>query len=306
MSAAENSFPGDVAGTPYITVADNVFNQQVQRWKSDMITCGGGLREVIQPFNQSLYSLKDSVDVGLFFQLAARLAVNTYNSTYASWAQTAWTWATSVGLVNTATWAVYKSVSAPTNCSSSSIDRTQLSAASATFLYGSSLMYNFTNSQSWVNAVQGLLMTLNATFFQQYGPNTLVESACVGGGCNDMEVMFAALTAQWVARTGNTAPFTTAAIQALLLDNAVNVASACSTQGVCSLDGQMGLSQSFAALNSIDFLLLGRAATLPGGAASSGTGAPTPSPTKSAASVVRRVCPAWLPIYVVICAIILA
>jgi len=305
MSAAENSFPGDVAGTSYITVADNVFNQQVQRWKSDMITCGGGLREVIQPLNQSLYSLKDTLDVGLFFQLAARLAANTYNSTYASWAQIAWTWVTSVGLVNTATWAVYKSISAPTNCSSSSIDRTQLSAASATFLYGSSLMYNFTNSQSWVNAVQGLLTTLNATFFQQFGPNTLVESACVGGGCTNMEVMFAALTVQWVARTGNTAPFTTAAIQALLLDNAVNVASLCTAQGVCAINGQQGLSQSLAALNSIDFLLLGMAAALPSGTASSGGSAPTPSPTKSAAGAVRGVGPAWLPVYVVICAIML-
>lgn len=268
-----------------------------------MSTCGGGLREVIQSNNLTLYSIKDTLSVGLFFQLAARLAVQTYNTTYSSWAQTAWNWATSVGLVNTASWAVYTSVSAATNCSSSSIDRTQWSAVSASFLYGSSLMYNFTNSQSWVNAVQGLLNTLNSTFFQQYGPNTLIESACVGGACNNMQMSFAALTAQWVARTGNTAPFTTAAIQQLLEDNAITVASACTPQGVCTQDGQQGLSESFAALNSIDMLLLGSPVLPP--TTTSARGSPSASPTKSAAGAVRRVCGAVLLIAVVTCAIMI-
>lgn len=293
MSAAETSFPGSISDTPYITAAQNVFSQQAALWSSDVYVCGGGLRSIISSYNGTLYDLKDSLSTGLFFQLAARLAIQTHNNTYTTWAQNTWTWATSVGLVNTNIWTVYNSLGTTGNCSLSTLDQTQWSAASATFLYGSALMYNLTNSQVWVNAVQGFLANLNTTFFQQAGPDMLTEPACSSGSCTPMERAYTALTARWVARTGNTAPFATAAIQQLLYGSAQGVAGSCSDQGVCSDDGQQDLSAALTALDSIDALLLGRAASSGSSPTSSGSASASPSPTKSAASKVDGGCWRW-------------
>lgn len=287
MSAAENSFPGDVAGTPYITVAENVFSQQVAHWTSDSYACGGGLRELIQDYNQTLYSLKDTLSAGTFFQLAARLAIQTHNNTYTNWAQNAWNWATAIGLVNTNIWAVYNTLSTTNNCSISSLNQAQWSAASATFLYGSSLMYNLTNSQFWVNAVQGFLATVNTTFFQQAGPDMLSEPAC-NAACTAAQQAYLALAARWVAATGDTAPFTTAAIQSLLQGSAAAVAANCDAQGACTVGGQTGLSQALTALDSVDVLLLGRAAGT--GSSPTTSASASPSPTKSGAGAVEVGC----------------
>lgn len=293
MSAAENGFPGDVAGTPYITAAENIFSQQVALWSSSSFACGGGLRELIQDNNQSLYSLKDTLSTGLFFQLAARLAIQTHNNTYTNWAQSAWNWATSIGLVNTNIWTVYNTLNAADNCSLSTLDQTQWSAASATFLYGSSLMFNLTISQFWVNAVQGFLKTVNTTFFQQAGTNMLSEPTC-NAGCSSMQQAYLALTARWVAATGNTAPFATAGIQSLLQGSANGIAGNCNAQGACTKGGLTGLSQALTALDSVDALLLGRPASTGSGSSPTTSASASPSPTKSAAGTVEVGCWWWV------------
>lgn len=146
-------------------------------------------------------------------------------------------------------------------------------------------MYNLTNSQSWVNAVQGFLKSMNNTFFQQSGANMLAEPACSSGSCTATQQAYLALTARWVAATGNTAPFATAAIQSLLQLSAQDVAGSCSAQGVC---GQ-SLASELGALDSVDALLLGRPAVSSGsgssGSSTSASGSSSPSPTKSAAAI---------------------
>lgn len=288
ISAAEQSFPGDIDGTSYLNAAQNVFSQQVSRWTLDSTACGGGLRSLISSSNpnQTAYTAKDSFSVGAFFQLAARLAIQTQNSTYIQWAQTAYTWATTNGLVNEGVWTVYTSTNTSTNCSVNSINATQYSAASAAFLYGSSLMYNATYSQTWVTRTQGFLSTLNTTFFQSSGTNLLTEPTCqIPNTCSPMQQAYLALTARWLAGAGNTAPFITAVTQQLLLKSGIGMAAGCTQAGVCTVEGMRGLGQELTALDSVLALLVVNAVgVLPpttGGSAS-------PSSTPKSAADGRR------------------
>jgi mannan endo-1,6-alpha-mannosidase len=282
MSAAELSFPGDIGGTSYLAAAQNVFSQQVSRWTNDSSVCGGGLRSLIQPSNQTAYTAKDAFSVGAFFQLAARLAIKTQNLTYTQWAQTAYSWAVSNGLVIEGTWSVYTSTNTSTNCSVNSIYSTQYSAASAAFLYGCSLMYNGTYSQAWVARTQGFLSMLNITFFQSSGANQITELSCRRPNiCSPMQQVYLALTARWLASASNTAPFITAATQQLLLESGKSMAASCTQAGVCTVDGKQGLGQELTALDSVLAMLLGRG---PGGSTPTTSGTGRPSSTQKSAA----------------------
>jgi mannan endo-1,6-alpha-mannosidase len=134
LSAAEANFPA-TASVGYLGLAKGVFDQQVARW--DNSTCAGGLRAELTPGTD-----KDTASIGTFFQLAARLAHETKNSTYTQWATRAYDWASSVGLLNSQTYSVYEETNTRTNCSAESLQQTQWSANAGTFLYGSALMFN--------------------------------------------------------------------------------------------------------------------------------------------------------------------
>lgn len=112
MTAAELDFPQQPSKTPWITMAENAFNEQIQRW--DTGSCGGGLRLQIYPY-QAGYTLKYSFTNGQLFELSARLARYTNNQTYSDWAEKVWDWSTKT-LVNTSDWAVHDTVSALGDC----------------------------------------------------------------------------------------------------------------------------------------------------------------------------------------------
>ena len=136
MSAVEKGFPSSSGSTSWLDLAKNVFNEQVQRW--DTITCNGGLRQQIFAFNEG-YDYKDSHSNGVFFQLAARLAAFTGNSTYTDWAEKAYNWTKSVGYISN-NFGVHNGAFTEDNCSS--IFRAEWCYASACFTYGSAVMYN--------------------------------------------------------------------------------------------------------------------------------------------------------------------
>ena len=97
MSAAENKLPDVEGELSWLSLAIAVFNTQVPRWNTR--TCGGGLNWQIFTFNNG-YDYKNTISNGAFFNIAARLARYTGNSTYAEWAVKAWDWELSVGLVS--------------------------------------------------------------------------------------------------------------------------------------------------------------------------------------------------------------
>lgn len=90
MDAAEANFPAPPDGDPsWLSLADAVFNFQASEW--DSATCGGGIRWQVYSFGNG-YNLKNSISDGGFFQLAARLARYTGNTTYADWANKVCFW----------------------------------------------------------------------------------------------------------------------------------------------------------------------------------------------------------------------
>ena len=136
MNAAEGGFPSSSSSTSWLDLAKNVFDEQVRRWDTE--TCKGGLRWQIFTFNQG-YEYKNSESNGPFFQLAARLAAFTGNSTYTDWAGKAYDWTKSVGLISD-DFRVYDGTFTTENCSS--INKLEWSFVSACFMYGSAVMYN--------------------------------------------------------------------------------------------------------------------------------------------------------------------
>jgi len=98
MSAAENKLPDVEGEMSWLSLAIAVFNTQVPRWNPE--TCGGGLNWQIFRFNPG-FDYKNTISNGCFFNIAARLAKYTGNETYVEWAEKAWDWQYSVGLIST-------------------------------------------------------------------------------------------------------------------------------------------------------------------------------------------------------------
>ena len=84
MDAVEAGYPNPPSNQPqWLALAQAVFNFQAALW--DTSKCGGGFHWQVYSFNVG-YNLKNTISNGGFFQLAARLARYTGNSTYSSWA----------------------------------------------------------------------------------------------------------------------------------------------------------------------------------------------------------------------------
>lgn len=82
---------------------------------------------------------------GCFFNLGARLARYTGNTTYSDWAEKTWDWMESVGLLDPATYKIYDGAHVKTNCTD--INKAQFSYNAGVFLQGAAFMYNFV---SWL------------------------------------------------------------------------------------------------------------------------------------------------------------
>ena len=97
MSAAETKLPDVEGEMSWLSLAIAVFNTQAPRWNTQ--TCGGGLNWQIFRFNNG-FDYKNTISNGAFFNIAARLAKYTGNATYVEWAERAWDWQYSVGLIS--------------------------------------------------------------------------------------------------------------------------------------------------------------------------------------------------------------
>lgn len=143
MNAAETNFEAPDTGTPgWLAMAQAVFNDMAARW--DTSTCGGGLRWQIYSFNSG-YDYKNSIANGCFFNLGARLARYTGNSSYADWAEKIFAWEESVGLIGDA-YEVYDGTTDTDNCTS--LDHVQWTYNAGVYLFGAAMMYNYVRSLS--------------------------------------------------------------------------------------------------------------------------------------------------------------
>lgn len=83
---------------------------------------------------------------GCFFNMGARLARFTGNSTFADTAEQTWNWLTSVGFIDNETWAVYDGAHVDSNCTD--ISKIQWSYNPAVLIQGAAFMYNFVSPPS--------------------------------------------------------------------------------------------------------------------------------------------------------------
>lgn len=139
MDCAELKFEDPASDEPqWLALAQAVFNEQAARW--DSADCGGGIRWQIFTFNAG-YDYKNTITNGGFFQLAARLARYTGNSTYTEWANKMWDWYEDTVLMSESEWRIYDGTSTTSNCSSA--DHTQWSYNYGTWIAGMAYMYNY-------------------------------------------------------------------------------------------------------------------------------------------------------------------
>lgn len=169
LTAHEYGFPVPEGNAPtlWFDLARAAFDTQAARWGMDV--CNGGLRWQIYPENKG-YDYKNSISNGAFFQLAARLLHYTGNQTYAYWAGTTWDWMYGVGLIDNK-YNTFDGTDPKINCSE--INHVAWSYNPSMLLYGSAMMYNYTNgSKTWQDRTTGLLTVAANTFFSPFKNST--------------------------------------------------------------------------------------------------------------------------------------
>jgi mannan endo-1,6-alpha-mannosidase len=137
ITAAELNFPERDNEASWVSLAEGVFNGQIPRW--DMSSCSGGLRWQIWPY-QNGYHLKNAISNGGLFQLSARLALYTKNTTYADWAEKIWDWSASTPLLRKS-WVIADTTSVGANCKDHGDH--QWTYNYATYIAGAGYMHNY-------------------------------------------------------------------------------------------------------------------------------------------------------------------
>jgi mannan endo-1,6-alpha-mannosidase len=264
MSAAEKDYPQPTVGNySWLQLTENLWNTQALRW--DLTSCGGGLKWQIFTFNNG-YDYKNSVSNGAFFQLSARLARFTGNQTYIDWVEKSYNWTRAIGLI-APEYYVYDGTNDITNCSDQ--NRIIWTYNNAIFMYGSAVMYNYTNGSTlWAERTQGFL-SASVNFFTPYenSTNVMYEPACeTVNTCNNDQFSFKGYLSRFMHATTLMAPFTARAIASLLVPSAQAAARSCSggTDGVtcgsawyvAGWDGKFGVGQQMSALETIQGLLV--------------------------------------------------
>ena len=251
--------------TRYLNLVTNVFQDFVGRWTNDSDTCGGGLRWQFRSFMAG-YDYKNSVSNGGFFNVAARLARYTGNTTYAIWAERIFEWEQRIGLIGPL-FHVFDGAHIEDNCTT--VDAGQWSYNSALFLHGAAAMYSYTNGSSlWAHRVGMLLNATQTQFFTPYAnaSGVMYEYECERAGrCDEDQLSFKAYLARSMGKAAVLAPFLQGQIRNLLSRSAVAASRSCvgGVKGtscgakwyVPGFDGNTGLGQELSALETVQALL---------------------------------------------------
>ncbi|GCB21928.1 mannan endo-1,6-alpha-mannosidase DCW1 [Aspergillus awamori] len=262
MSAAERNFPDPPpsSGSPgWLAMAQAVFNTQAARW--DKSTCNGGLRWQIFTFNNG-WTYKNTISNGCFFNLAARLAKYTGNSTYADWADTVWDWTGEVGFM-TDTYRFWDGADVSSGCGD--WNYIEWTYNTGVYLLGAAVMYNLTESPVWKARTEGIL-NASFVFFQD---DVMYERACEPvSTCQVDQRSFKGYLARWMAATTQMAPFTYDLVMPKLRASAKAAAETCTggeLQATCGLkwtdrkwDGMDDVGIQMAALEVMQSTLISR------------------------------------------------
>ncbi|KAK4199376.1 glycoside hydrolase [Triangularia verruculosa] len=264
MLAAENKFPDPPEDEPqWLALAQAVFNTQASPDRHDE-TCNGGLRWQI-PWSNNGYNYKNSIANGCFFNLGARLARYTGNTTYADWAERTWDWMRGVGFMDDE-YNIYDGGHVEHNCTD--INRAQFSYNNGVFLLGAAYMYNYTNgSDIWRERLDGLVDATLRVFFPD---NIAYEVACEEHmSCTTDMLSFKGYVARWMATATQVAPFIAPKVLPVLRNSAEAAIASCTGekngQRACgfkwskkTFDGSTGAGQQMNVLGAVSSLLIGQ------------------------------------------------
>jgi mannan endo-1,6-alpha-mannosidase len=258
MAAAEKNFDLPGNNMPSWTyLAQAVFNTMASRWDTDH--CGGGLRWQIFTWNNG-YNYKNAVANGCLFNLAARLARYTQNSTYVDWAEKVWNWVVEVKFIPTDgdAWPVYDGGSIEQSCSDTS--PLEWTYNTGLYLAGTAFMYNYTGDTKWLTRAQNI-WNRGKVFFEE---NSLImfEAACQPSNqCNNDQRSFKGIFSRFLGLTSMMAPPLNDEIQRYLAATTPGILSSCTggTDGhTCGLDwtqgkwdGKYGLGEQMSALEAL-------------------------------------------------------
>lgn len=228
MEAAEAGIP-DVGGDfpSWLSLAQAVWNFQVPLWETG--TCGGGFRWQVYSFNAG-YNLKNTISNGGFFQLSARLARYTGNSTYADWADRVYDWMEGSLLFQEQEGHLYIWDNTDTNNNCTDVEHYVWSYNYGVNLLGAAMMYDYTNgSDKWKTRIDNILDGAAFLFFpEEYGGSIMTEMLCESqSNCNNDQSSFKAYLSRWMAVTSLLAPYTKDTIMPKLQASAQAAATQC-------------------------------------------------------------------------------
>ncbi|KAF1938749.1 mannan endo-1,6-alpha-mannosidase DCW1 precursor [Clathrospora elynae] len=240
MTAAENNLPIPAGAVPWLDLARNVFNEQKSRWAAS--TCGGGMRwKVLEGNGQDGWHYKNSITNGLFFQLAARLAKLTDDADAQAWAEKAYDWTVSVGLID-GNFNVYDGTDELKGCGD--VNHDQWSYNVGVFMYGSAVMAARTGDAKWVDRTGSFIASAKRTFTNA-DTGALWEQKCdAAGSCDTDQVFFKGALARWLGATASVLPELMADV-AGIIDAAATAVQNGATTG-------LGPIESFNALEVVD------------------------------------------------------
>jgi mannan endo-1,6-alpha-mannosidase len=254
LDAVESNFPEDTSSDSnpsWLALAQAVFNFQTAYW--DSAVCNGGFRWQVYSFNAG-YNLKNTVSNGGNFQLAARLAYITGNSSYGDWAEMVYDWMDQSKLFQRQNGVLYiwDSTDVNNNCTD---------AANLVWTYnyglllgGAAYMYNYTNGSAvWEQRTLEILnSTFNLFFPQKFGGNIMWELECEDKLiCNQDQKSFKAYLSRWMAVTSLLVPSSQSLILPKLQASAEAAAAQCTgpndacgmSWGTKTYDGSTGVGQ---------------------------------------------------------------
>ncbi|KAI8656577.1 hypothetical protein LRP88_11878 [Fusarium phalaenopsidis] len=262
MLAAELKFPNPPEDRPgWLALAQAVFNTQAAPDRHDK-TCNGGLRWQIPPTNNG-YDYKNSIANGCFFNLGARLARYTGNTTYADWAEKTWEWVEGVGFLDPTSYKIYDGAHVGTNCTD--INKAQFSYNAGVYLQGAAFMYNYTDGEKkWE---QRLTKLVDATLDNFFPDGIAVEIACENHGtCTTDMLSFKGYVHRWMSQATHLAPYISDKILPVLQTSAEAAIKQCTggtTGRACGFkwasgkyDGKTGAGQEMNVLAAVSSLLM--------------------------------------------------
>ncbi|KAJ5211462.1 Glycosyl hydrolase [Penicillium cinerascens] len=263
MTAAELNYPEQDGQPSWVSLAQGVFNTQAPRW--DTSSCHGGMRWQIWPY-QPGYTTKNAISNGGLFQLSARLALYTGNTTYSEWAERIWDWSATTPLLKQKNWNIADSTTCETQCTDHG--DWQWTYNYGTYISGAAYMYNFTNgTQKWKDGITGLVGSSSQFYPTSGGGNILSEITCEPiNKCDRNQITFKAYFASWLAFMTTIVPGTYDLVMPKLQTSAQAAVKTCTglSDGThCGIkwytqtwDGTDGLEQQMAVLGVLNAVLV--------------------------------------------------